>query len=205
MRNWLIRVGLGQVAFNVAENYHARYLKQRDSSSIQSLQDRTKSMVQTLDVGYGPQTFRQLKKDYRPLGFYLGVNWPGIVWRFKWPIIAVLVAWFVGAAYLTSQLERLQESEAFHGKDSFFYKSQHQSKIYTNSDTDLNKVFLTFGMKGLRPGSRDEWESFDYGYVHLRGSVLESSSSNNYISQRAGLCGHGYFFGLCSKLLAVRL
>merc|ERR1712096_117439 len=190
MRNWLIRLGLGRVAFNVAENYHARYLKQRESSS---LVERTESMAQTLDVGYGPQTYRQLKKDYRPLGFYLGVNWPGLVWRARWGIIPFLVVWFIGASYLTLQLERLQESEAFHGKDSFFYKSQHQNKIYTSSDTDLNKVWLTFGMKGLRPGSRNPWESFDYGEPDYIDMDISSVSAQSYLQH---VCEYTRYEGL---------
>lgn len=60
-RNFLKNLGLGVLSFEVADAYHARYLKRKTGSFTDSIVQQNMD-VKMIDVGYGPQTYEQLKK-----------------------------------------------------------------------------------------------------------------------------------------------
>lgn len=75
----------------------------------------------------------------------------------------VVFGWIGFCIYGVSQLRPIEEAEAYHGEDSFFYKSQHQGNVFTKGFSDLNLVHLVFGIQGIKADSRNRWDSFDYG------------------------------------------
>ena len=58
----LKNMGLGIMSFQVADAYHARYLKRELRESLNSDSKKKDATTKFIDVGYGPQTYEQLKQ-----------------------------------------------------------------------------------------------------------------------------------------------
>jgi len=183
---------LGFLGFSIPDRYYQRMTTSKSMLSSDAdllMKERSRTESKVFDVGFGEQLQSDLEIEYRRFGVWIGVFWTQYIarWPCKLVIIALSVCWFTISLTYTMQIELLELPEEYFGADTFLMRSSHASNKFTPSSGNKNKIDISFGIKGMVPGSRNVWSEsgLDLGDIEQYDLEVHRASQQLYLAQYA--------------------